>query len=363
MPRPPLVHRSVHRCGDRGEDRRAPRPLAAGSSRGSPGKFASAGRSLARRGNVAPAAGSRQGAVRAGRDGPHARVAHRRRRAPVHSGAPPPAADPCSESARSTSRRPCVKRTFQPNNRKRREDPRLPHSDADARRASRAPGPPSPWPEAALGLIWRVRDRATFEALARARRHRVGPVSLRFVRRRIRRPAARRVRRSGVGRVRRSTATGSAAACAPRSRPAPTSSSPGGAYLFDAERAVLTPRVRRPRARRSRALVAARRGSDGRDRAPTPSRARADVRRPAPDAPDPRWRLLSVHLPPRCRFHPSCSQYALEALELHGARRGTWLAVRRVGRCHPWHPGGFDPVPEPNVRSTHVAAPDVTEES
>jgi putative membrane protein insertion efficiency factor len=66
------------------------------------------------------------------------------------------------------------------------------------------------------------------------------------------------------------------------------------------------------------------------------------------------WRLVSVHLPPRCRFHPSCSQYALDALTLHGARRGSWLAIRRVGRCHPWHPGGFDPVPEPNVRSTHV---------
>jgi putative membrane protein insertion efficiency factor len=66
------------------------------------------------------------------------------------------------------------------------------------------------------------------------------------------------------------------------------------------------------------------------------------------------WRLLSVHLPPRCRFHPSCSQYALDALSLHGAGRGTWLAVRRVARCHPWHDGGFDPVPEPNVRSAHT---------
>ena len=57
------------------------------------------------------------------------------------------------------------------------------------------------------------------------------------------------------------------------------------------------------------------------------------------------WRLVSVHLPPRCRFYPSCSQYALEALAVHGAGRGTWLAVRRVGRCHPWHEGGLDPVP------------------
>lgn len=66
------------------------------------------------------------------------------------------------------------------------------------------------------------------------------------------------------------------------------------------------------------------------------------------------WRLISRHLPPHCRFHPSCSAYALEALEVHGAGRGSWLAARRVGRCHPWNPGGIDPVPparRPNVRS------------
>ncbi len=62
------------------------------------------------------------------------------------------------------------------------------------------------------------------------------------------------------------------------------------------------------------------------------------------------WRLLSVHLPPRCRFHPSCSQYALEALTVHGAGRGSWLAIRRVGRCHPWHDGGLDPVPPARPR-------------
>jgi putative membrane protein insertion efficiency factor len=64
------------------------------------------------------------------------------------------------------------------------------------------------------------------------------------------------------------------------------------------------------------------------------------------------WRVLSRRLPPRCRFHPSCSAYALEALEVHGAARGTWMAVRRVGRCNPWHPGGLDPVPAPKNSSS-----------
>jgi putative membrane protein insertion efficiency factor len=56
-------------------------------------------------------------------------------------------------------------------------------------------------------------------------------------------------------------------------------------------------------------------------------------------------RLLSPLLGPRCRFYPSCSQYALEALQCHGAAHGSYLALRRICRCHPLHPGGFDPVP------------------
>lgn len=61
--------------------------------------------------------------------------------------------------------------------------------------------------------------------------------------------------------------------------------------------------------------------------------------------------LVSPLLGSHCRFYPSCSQYAREAIEQHGIFYGIWLSMRRLSRCHPWHEGGVDPVPEKSKKA------------
>jgi putative membrane protein insertion efficiency factor len=69
--------------------------------------------------------------------------------------------------------------------------------------------------------------------------------------------------------------------------------------------------------------------------------------------------LLRPMLGSNCRFYPSCSDYAREAVQAHGAARGSWLAARRVCRCHPYHPGGYDPVPPPADKGARDLARDM----
>jgi putative membrane protein insertion efficiency factor len=68
-------------------------------------------------------------------------------------------------------------------------------------------------------------------------------------------------------------------------------------------------------------------------------------------------RAISPALPARCRFYPSCSAYAAEAVAVHGAGRGSWLAVRRILKCAPWHPGGVDLVPPARASSPRATPP------
>jgi putative membrane protein insertion efficiency factor len=64
-------------------------------------------------------------------------------------------------------------------------------------------------------------------------------------------------------------------------------------------------------------------------------------------------KVLSPAMGGNCRYYPSCSEYGYDAIRLHGAGRGAWMAVKRIGRCQPFHEGGYDPVPEPSEQHEH----------
>ena len=192
--------------------------------------------------------------------------------------------------------------------------------------------------------LWRIRDRGTFAAMRRSgRRARRGLVTVTWLAPADAAGDPPRIAfavpgRSGAvvrNRVRRRLRAALAAAGPLHGRVPRVRRRRGG-------HGSLGPAPSRPRGRRHR-----RHGSRPDARRPSPGPAPVSPAARVAIAPVKLYRLLRVGKPSPCRFEPSCSTYALEAIEGHGAARGSWLAARRLARCHPWGGHGWDPVPEP----------------
>ena len=218
------------------------------------------------------------------------------------------------------------------------EEARVSDPDADTRGPGSAEDPPWPRPRPALGLIHRIRSRGTFSALA-ARPSRpvavpsgcaasllgAGPPQVGYA---VGRPVGNAVTRNQLRRRLRSVMTAHEAEL-----------EAGTAYLVGAGTDATGASVRDPGRARGRVSC----GAD-RDASSRPCRGAGMVMIRG-------YQRVMAGSTPRCRFAPTCSEYTRQAIEIHGLIRGAWQGARRISRCHPWHPGGHDPVVDPNISS------------
>ncbi len=215
------------------------------------------------------------------------------------------------------------------------EEARIPPPDAQSSGTRGDPSPAHQGPLQAVRLIWRVRGRASFQALARGRRRRAGNLEVRTavigqavdpprVAFSVGRPVGNAVTRNRVRRQLRAAMREYAA-----------SLQPGSGYLVRATPDAARDVVRRPLRHAWRDLDATFR-SEVVNQSRTARFLLGGINI---------YQQLSAHRPSPCRFIPSCSQYASEAVATHGAMRGSWMSMRRLSRCHPLGGRGFDPVP------------------